>query len=382
MSEEQMNKNIYDNTILMFTDLYEKAKATKGGQEYWHYTSGTAILKIFDDYVKNQRGNAVSHVDRCSFLASNIRYMNDSQEFEVGRSYYLKKQNNSRKEGACKTSLTSDIYLISFCGSGDLLSQWKWYGKQSGVSICFNLDSVEYNTYSSLENGKTSGPEDSVESNEFYEYSTRPLPVCYTNAEKDAYYDKVNNPLYQIGAGTDKKAIEAAFVPFCKHVGFQEEAESRLVFYTYKLEYGSFNFQYNTSEPERIKPALLVKFRLHHPANAESDRSAAKSYNSAAIPPNIISKMIVGPGRNQNLVFNFLIHLFDRTNYRFHEENAENKAQSAISITDFYEKARKEHNVYYVNWPVKQENDKMIARASYLCENGIVIMKSSTPFRG
>ena len=112
MPEEQMKKDIYDNVLLMFADLYEEAKKEKSNQEFWHYTSGTAILKIFDDYVNNLRNYDVAYVDHCSFLASNIRYMNDSQEFEIGRNIY-KKKTGKGKFGRRRSQQHADERYIS-----------------------------------------------------------------------------------------------------------------------------------------------------------------------------------------------------------------------------------------------------------------------------
>lgn len=108
------------------------------------------------------------------FWISNIRFMNDAQEFNNGceickqilrdriagfgqnlrdlekkyKVYYegLLKICNGNKSGGIFPIISTDIFALSLCEDGDLLTQWQVYG-QSGVSIGFKSD------YTSIDNG-------------------------------------------------------------------------------------------------------------------------------------------------------------------------------------------------------------------------------------
>lgn len=326
--------------------------------EFWHYTSARGVLGIFGDYVKSA-GGAKNNVRHCSMLASNIRFMNDSKEYEEGVECYenLCKVVDSKVKKYLPTkstnSINDNIYLISFCESGDLLSQWKWYGKNSGISIRFNIENIAYKTYE-YENEKGE-----KEECDLADTHTKPLRVKYTNEDKKSYFNTLLNHNL-IAVSKAYELLRLAFVPFCKHEGFAEEKESRLVFYIGDLTLseaikGKFNIEYNTFEEGRIKPALKVQMECK---------------DELSETENIISEMIVGPGVNQELVFNLLIHAFDRTNYCYHND----KSEGVFGWNEFMK--QDDHKVHYV----KCRDDK--CREAYKCENGIVIMKSSIPFRG
>ena len=340
----------------------EKAKSEGDIREFWHYTSAKGVLGIFKDYI-DDFGTVPKYVEKCSMLASNIRFMNDSKEYEEGVECFseLCKNVNDELNPFFNTEIVNqindNIYLISFCGEGDLLSQWKWYGKNSGVSIRFNIDNIAYRTYEYI------NTKDENESFDFIDPHTKPLRIKYNRKEKETYF----NMLLNQDRIKDSKAydlVRLAFVPFCKHEGFVEEKESRLVFYIGDLGIDEninavFDIRYNAFEEGRIKPALNVQMELH---------------NERRIANNIISDIIVGPGVNQELVFNFLIHVFDRENYYFHKDIDTSTDVTPVEWSEFG--MINDHRVYSVKC-----NDNKI-RQAYRCQNGLIIMKSSIPFRG
>jgi len=341
----------------LYGNLYS-SDTSDPSREFWHYTSAKGVLGIFKDYIE-KNDDVFKNVVQCSMLASNIRFMNDSKEYEEGKECY--KQFCKKVDSRIINVLPSDsdnpindnIYLISFCNDGDLLSQWKWYGKNSGIAIRFNIDNIAYRTY---EYENVDGKKEEFS---FSDPHTKPLRVKYTEREKQEYF----NTLLQHNLIRDSKAydlLELAFIPFCKHEGFAEEKESRLVFYIGDLIMGEcvkgkFDIVYNLIEEGRVKPALNVQMECY-----DKEQEAS----------NIISEMIVGPGANQELVFNFLIHVFDRINYYYHKE----EKSEDITWESFISK--NEHKVCNV----KCKDGKY--REAYKCENGIVIMKSAIPFRG
>ena len=275
-------------------------------RKYCHYTTPEAVLGIFNDYTKKGMGKR-GCVDQCRLRATNIRFMNDAQEYEEGLRWLSESNKNNDF-----SALTQEIYSISLCGEEDLLSQWKWYGKDSGVCIVFDLSQVYYQ-YWELGPGM---------SGKTLDVQTRPLPVCYRDKDKKDFFADIQE--YNKKMNLDEQQISSLFIPYCKNSGFQEEKESRLIFFTVEEpeKYGidHFSINYYTSG-NIIKPTLDVT--LIGKANT-----------------NLVRKFVVGPGQNQQLVFNALIHLFDDS-------------------------------------PFQMELEK-----SHTCSNGIVISTSSLPFRG
>ena len=108
-----------------------------GAQRLYHYTSLDGFQSI---------------MQKRDFWISNIRYMNDSQEFENGkaickeviktklctydrdemRRYFqglLKVCDQSASQGFHVIN-SREIFSLSFCNSGDILTQWQFYGKE------------------------------------------------------------------------------------------------------------------------------------------------------------------------------------------------------------------------------------------------------------
>ncbi len=357
----------------MMNELYEEQRKRRQ-TELWHYTSFNAVLGIFGAYDMDSSKT----VNECTMYASNIRYMNDSREYEEGTSSYdeyvgelkEKKEISVDEEEKLRTKVDDNIYLVSLCEEGDLLSQWKWYGKNSGVSICFDFEHIQYLIYSETKNGKEIQPS-------IYDRMTRPLRLQYGKREQKRYFDMLISKY----GGEDspyKDLLSSVYVPFCKDEAFVEEKEHRLVFFipdsivTDKNTKVKVNMIYNTNEVGRPKPALKVKMKYYNPKS--------KPYIVSYDEGNIITKMVVGPGNNQEMIFNCLIHVFDRKNYQYHSEKddksrLEEERRKTRRKENKLSKAKIDHKVHIVKC-----NDG-VKRECYKCENGIIIMKSSAPFR-
>lgn len=282
---------------------------------YYHYTSIDALLSIFNNHIKSGKKGKVNE---CTIRASNLRFLNDEKEYKDGVEFA---QNKIDNKDSLKTILDeSQGYGISFCGNGDLLSQWKWYGKDSGVSIGFNLENIKYQYWECM-----------VDELPKYDILTCPLPVKYQDENKEEYWNKITKTI------TDNYLVQKndmllpqLFIPYCKDKGFSEEKESRLVFYT--CENGEkrgikFPIKYYVSNGV-IKPTLNVKFISEN---------------------NIVNDFIVGPGHNQNLIYNALIHIFDEPPFSFEDRFEQTQGHQQIR---------------------------------HKCKNGIMIYKSNIPFRG
>ena len=278
--------------------------------DYYHYTDLNGVLGIFKSYINS---SVKDNVQNCVMWASNIRFLNDAQEYVGGHKRYegLKNENlkieykhniphtetgvekhlramlSAEEEDLLKSQFEvnenelsekyMDFYSISFCGKGDLLSQWKYYGKNSGIAIEFNFE------------GATCRIGDSEQ-----KIAVCPLKVAYTDEEKIILY--IMSALTYIDDSYIVQTPQAdVFIPFCKDKLFEEEVESRLVFARQgeKCEYMVSN--------GIIKPYIPVEF-------------------TAAPGKNIIKSITVGPGQNQNLVYNALIHIFNTDKFAFKED--------------------------------------------------------------
>lgn len=482
LSEPKRN-NILNGECAVYK-MQLKCNSKQLAPEYWHYTSLSALLSIFD--IKND-SCIEPNLTRCEMLASNICYLNDIKEFYGGVNDFKKaikaikksKKNNfdvKKLDVENIQNVSDDIYIISFCGHGDLLSNWKYYAKDSGISIEFDMENVgfKYMRYkkndiiyedwydpipvefcdedkltvamSAINSALSTnfrGPEqikvyyrisrnngynelkikqlnddcwskpivvkinrnhtkgaiainkrsvskfnsnilggldlgdgcvastpiviigDKCQLNrdnqpELIDEKSKPIGVVYDKKKKKQFIENLANNGMESESGTtvdDKSIIKYIAIPCFKDQGFAEEKEHRLLFYKYNLPNElTFDFTYNTNNPINIKPALRVQF-------------ISKT--------RLIKSIIVGPGENQNRVFNTLIHIFDSNNYKFYDDDEFNASDNIITLDDFLKIQC--GKLVRVNWGAKNEEK---IRWSYKCENGIIIMKSSIPFRG
>lgn len=277
-------------------------------QIYCHYTTPAAFPSIFKDYIGDIRRGPVT---KCVMRASHIRFMNDSREYLDGCRWFKRHSKDPQK-----VEFYDDMYSISFCGDEDLLSQWKWYGKNSGIAITFDMANIKFKYYDVK--CKVLPDEDS---------STRPLPVNYTHKEKQKYFEKIDQYCKKKQLNQSSMLFRGnLFIPFCKDESFQEEKESRLIFYTADADtmeqagIAPFKINYVVSG-NIIKPTLDVEFRAKDPSRG------------------IVQKLTVGPGQDQELVYQALVHIL------------------------------------YKKFPAGRQHGK-------ITEHGVTIQKSKIPFRG
>lgn len=378
--------------------------------KFYHYTTMSGIKGIFSEYIKKVNKNPNSKecmISECNLRASNVRYLNDSMEYKEGVST-LKKAINSFNP----SELDENIYNISFCRNGNLLSQWDRYGKNSGIAIEFNFSSNTQLGFVRQIKRKEEEKEPSCR------WHYMPISVGYEKQEE--LYEKVKNIINSKITGNDTDdIINAVFVPLCKNIGFKQEEESRIIIYAQPIENFIYDIDYVIDEDNGIvKPALNVLLK-----NMDN-----KS--------NIVKSITVGPGKNQNLIFNALIHIFDRKNYHFYEEDripkwvekaipeeennlydtrnyfygkengtilVKNSDNSVISeeikaLDELLMSMKNSENIIKINAIknaikiIKQEEKRIISEEIkkdsienfivHKCENGIIIKKSLIPYRG
>ena len=372
----------------------EKSNNPLAGKiEYWHYTSMDAILNIFRDYIDSSENS----IDCFNLYASHIRFMNDSEEYNDGERFFRSCISKHKLKNYISSYDNAGInaYVISFCENGDLLSQWKWYGQNSGISFCFNANTASYNTYERIDRAKNTNLLKAETSSNmispFYESFTKPLPVWYSENDKKDYFDFLIKKIlvaHNNGIQIDKSNLDLLaylFIPYCKNESFSEETERRLVFFDYDQgnpKTFEFNYVYNKGSNGVTKPALNVKIRHIK----ENEKHRFSKYTSTPRYEPLISKMIVGPGYNQHLVFNCLIHIFDRDAYNFQPDKTQinnttkrSKHEKEVYTEDTIPTDNKAHYFTYIHKHNGKESE--VETEAYKCSNGLLIIKSAIPFR-
>ena len=243
---------------------------------YCHYTTPAAVVSIFKKYIDGKQHGPITE---CNMRASHIRFLNDSQEYLDGLNWIKKKLRGNRPP---LDNLAEDIYSISFCGHEDLLSQWKWYGKNSGVAISFDMKNIKYKYY------------DVEEPLPEFDCLTKPLSVKYDEQKKAEYYNRVKKLCREKKLNEGEYSFFAnLLLPFCKDETFCEEKESRLVFYDVdgRLQgIKPISIHYVPSE-NKLKPTMNVEFKA-----LDEGKSIVKQFT-------------IGPGQDQELVYNAIIHV-------------------------------------------------------------------------
>lgn len=352
---------INDQQIIDYLDvLYKKGKAQ---QKYFHYTDLNGLLGIFGNYIKKEKNlTEEGYVSRCTIRASQLRFLNDSQEYLNGQKKYIQyysrtftklidsylqlQSNLNKNSGPSKLfkplknisiignaetkskkidDSNQDIFSISFCGKGDLLSQWKYYGKNSGIAIEFNLE----NSFYCLGNLKKDARlDESLKDLPMI----APLKIAYSEKDKKRMFIRSCFTIGNDGEPIIQNPAKEIFIPFCKNKDFMEEDESRLIFFLgdniYVNEIDPPLIDYVVSD-NKIKPFIPVTL-------------IKKQNNKIGSENNIIKSLTVGPGVNQNLIYNALIHIFDANKFSFECEKS----------------------------------------GKHECKSGVIIKKSNIPFRG
>jgi hypothetical protein len=163
--------------------------------------------------------------------ATDTRYMNDESEQSYARGLLLelKGKDNLRRypnwANPYDTIRPTPVYAVSFCADGDLLSQWRGYGDENGLSIGFEpaplLDHV---------------PTPAVPWHGFAEWFR--IEVTYSRRRQLAairkalnlWHKRILEPDAAVGhaLGIAHDALTKALLT-CKDEAFKEENETRLV---------------------------------------------------------------------------------------------------------------------------------------------------------
>lgn len=254
-------------------------------EELYYYTTVETMKFILTD------GN---------IYATNVRYLNDSDEYINGLRE-LKNLLNSAKKLSFGSLLkytsqiesekifnriyeeVSNIYSISFSKARDLLSQWHMYAKESGIQIkMYFREGQAYNYY--LKGQQSEGKEKDEE--------LRRKPVYYLTQigmPQKEYREtgkKVLADIQNMLSCSDKEGefieVWKNMAPYIKNYGFLQEQEVRAVFFSNRAD---FPVCYRNDNGV-LKPYLDVRMKEGWP----------------------ICRITVGPGKNQNKVYQSVCH--------------------------------------------------------------------------
>lgn len=257
--------------------------------ELYYYTTTETMKYILSD------GN---------IFATNMKYMNDSEEYLNGlkevRDYIL----NSECEfkSSAEKKLTKELYhnhienevnsfSISFTTARDLLSQWSMYAKESGVSLKMEFKEEDYTFQAFNSEGKKRD-----------NYCMHPQKVYYFTREvmsQEKYQEMGNEIVQKMKEQFQQKGMKdyddnieqlwLSIAPFVKRADFGAEEEYRLV----------FDFNNVTSFTPR------VDFR--------NDKNVLKPYLDISLKNGWpITEIIVGPGFNQDAVFKSISYYLNK----------------------------------------------------------------------
>lgn len=334
-----------------------------------------------------------------NIYATNLQYMNDSEEYANGLKELREIINNSKEDDLItEQQLLNELqreptsYSISFSAARDLLSQWSMYAGESGVSIKMRFDGNE--KYRGLVLAGNMEDSKSEEREYLTEQQICPQKVFYCTKEsmEKQEYEKMKKEVWQAIEETTfehtLKDVQGNMVflwkemaPYVKRAEFRAEAEYRLVFDWTQLRQ-QFQIDYR-NDKNVLKPYLDIECEGGWP----------------------IREIIVGPGFNQDVVYKSLLHFLNHTDlalpeltgYQYYERCSEYlKSCGVISeeVEKIWDKGR-----YIEKMDAKMRyKEFQVIRAEILCsmkvndsfknllekqeitKDGIILSKSRIPY--
>ena len=335
-----------------------------------------------------------------NIYATNVGYLNDSDEYinglreirsllDAAGEFGFSKLESDAKNLATQAAYqkikaqASDIYSISFSRASDLLSQWHMYAKESGVQIKMRFDdSEEYKYFSQSKPNKeseTKREEKILKTNELYYLTKIGMP-------SDEYRETGKKVLKEFESlFTDDAEMISAWkmlAPFIKNYGFRQEQEVRIIF-------------------------LASKHQL--PVGYRNDRGVLKPYlDIEAVEGWPVCEIMVGPGRNQNQVFQSICHFLEHTSlkikrlsdaelvksyfdgmeeYCLPEGKIKECMDQVLQITPAMEKLGVKYSdrIYevLVSYPFDEEERTLVGdyiQNNYFSDKGIIVTKSKWPY--
>lgn len=360
--------------------------------------------------------------------ASHIKRMNDWKEFELGRDQVLQVLKHlepslaneevrqrftdaiadareiMRPAGNCPPFgygreyvdyWQPEVYNLSFTTREDLLSQWKMYARESGVAVELDFSRASTFWQKTVHSERDLSEKDTMDFKREYclprhiDYQTEQLraqiqdTIQQTEEDPDLFVWKMIYILEQI--------------PFFKHSGFSQEGESRLIFRPYKRLEPDDSITYSKVGYREAGHILVPYLEIYCGSPADPKANLADSIGWPVV------SLTVGPGHDQDVVFESLVHRleFGRSKFRAYSENELFWAQKTFyqNFSDQYPGAASLRPIlmdlrkrkgetdpfqtvkkFFSDHPeLRQEYDDYCTK-QHLCSNGILIKKSQIPY--
>lgn len=234
-----------------------------------------------------------------NIFATDLNYMNDSEEYINGlcelREVINSNYGDGRKQYITEDMLNaareepSEIYSISFSTQRDLLSQWSMYAKESGVSLKMDFSSShEYLAYPFGEkNEERKTISQILYPKEVYYFTKHAMDIRqYRKVERKIIEDieKHYGDVCVKDMEANALTIWQETTPYVKRYEFNAEGE-------YRLAFNARNF--------------ATRFRIDY----RNDKNVLKPYLDVKCAGGWpIKEIIVGPGFNQQAVYDSIIH--------------------------------------------------------------------------
>lgn len=292
-----------DNTPITFEDYigvveyFNTVEYLVKPERFIHYTSVQCFQAMLKPYAEEEK-------DYVLLFPSNAQFLNDSSEFKTGYNLVKSKYGLLASEHNISGNLLlrDDAFTVSFCGEEDLLSQWKYYGKSSGVAIEFDFSDDPCNFLWCMikPDGKKEWAYDVALALEL-----SPRAVIYGKARQGEVFKKImewiKDQIDDINS-SQRSAIINGFIPFCKDISFSEEKESRLLFYPINQN-GPLNAIKTPQKYRSTEVKIIPQFEC---------RLSYRKTRSKEQSPIPIKNIMIGPGYNQTVVFNSVIDMLER----------------------------------------------------------------------
>lgn len=254
-----------------------------------------------DLYYYTNIGAMCCILQKSNIYATNLKYMNDSEEYANGlkelRTIFKEKGDVSITQERLQEELEQDVatYSISFSTKRDLLSQWSMYAGESGISFKMVFSGNErYKAY--LDNG-----ERDYLTEEGVILKPQEIFYCTKDAMEQTSYEAIRDSIWEkIFQGEDeivKKDFNGNYerlwkkmAPYVKRVEFEAENEYRLAFERNQWKESNYRIDYRNSK-NVLKPYLDVECEGGWP----------------------IHEIMIGPGFNQDVVYNSVLHYLNNS---------------------------------------------------------------------
>lgn len=331
-------------------------------------------------------------LQNANIYATNLKYMNDSEEYVNGVNELSKIINGQQSKCVISETMIQkhlkkipDSYSISFSTARDLLSQWSMYAKESGISLRMEFASGQI--YKIKEKGQDE------HTNEIKCLNLKPQKVYYCtekamtkrdynrvkkNIEKQLLNTK-NNKIAIKDMESNAQEIWGKNIPYIKRYEFNAEEEYRLIF-----------------RQEDWNKKFKIEYRL--------DKNVLKPYVDVTCEGGWpINELIVGPGFNQQQVYESICHFLqnaelrvpDLSDFQFQKRCEKYLAQyltAEYKIENIWKNNRKylvggKWNRYKQWTDIKKEMEmngsgqfKKYLQESTISRDGIILTKSSIPY--